>query len=96
MQILKTFNDIQKDENIQSMYVTEHLPKLFQEQKKYLLSQFKKAKMKKLKTGWQIVNGSYCLFVENEKISPPCHSDEESNESSDSEIHSQSSSASQS
>ena len=78
------------------MYVTEHLPKLFQE-KKYLLLQFKKAKMKKLKTAWQIVNGPYCLFVENKKISPsPCHFDEESNESSDSEIHSQSSSASQS
>ena len=77
------------------MYVTEHLPKLFQEQKKSLLSQFKEAKMKKLKTAWQIVNGSYCLYVENEKISP-CYSDEESNESSDGEIRSQSSSTSQS
>ena len=87
---LKTFYDIRIAENIQSVYVTEHLPKLFQEQKKSLLLQFKEAKMKKLMAVWRIVNGSYCLFVENEKISP-CHSDKESNESSDSEIRSQSS-----
>ena len=63
------------------MYVTEHLPKLFQEQKKSLLSQFTEAKMKKLTTAWRIVNGSYCIFVENEKNSP-YHYDEESYESS--------------
>ena len=76
---LKIFNDIRKVENIQPVYVTEHLPKLFQEQKKSLLSLFKEAKIKKLKTAWRIVNGSYCLYVENVKVSPPCYFDEESN-----------------
>ena len=53
--------------------------------------------MKKLETAWRIVSGSYCLYVENEKISlSPYYSDEESNESSDGEIRSQSSSTSQS
>ena len=93
---LKTFNDLRKVENIQSVCVTEQLPKLFQAQKKSLFSQIKKAKIKKLKTAWQIVNGSYCLFVENDKFAPPpCHSDKESNESSESEICSRPSSKSQ-
>ena len=43
---LKTFNNMQKVENIQSVYVTKHLPILFQEQKKSLLSQFKEPKWK--------------------------------------------------
>ena len=43
---LKTFNDIRKVANSQSVYVTEHLPKLFQEQKNHYFRNSKKPKWK--------------------------------------------------
>jgi len=50
------------------MYITEHLQKLFAEQKKALNTQFKKAKEDNKKTEWKIVNAEYCLFVNGERV----------------------------
>ena len=48
-----------------SVYITEHLPKEFQEQRKRLLPRFKEAKKSGQKTKWAITNGSYCLYVDD-------------------------------
>ena len=77
------------------MYVIELLPKMFQEQKKSLLLQLKEAKVKNQRQRGESLRDHIVFFVENEKNSPfPFHSDKESNESSDSEICSQSNSTS--
>ena len=51
-----------------SVYITEHLPKEFQEQRKRLLSQFKEGKNSGQKTKWAITNGSYCLYVDDKLV----------------------------
>ena len=48
-----------------SVYITEHLPKEFQEQRKRLLPRFKEAKKPGQKTKWAITNGFYCLYVDD-------------------------------
>ena len=54
-----------------TIYVTEHLPKTFVNQKKLLLPSFNKARKEKKQAYWRIDHGQYCLFVDNEKIPPP-------------------------
>ena len=49
-------------------YITDHLPCAFQEQRKKLLPSFNKAQADKQKTKWQIENGEYCLYIDNEKV----------------------------
>ena len=49
------------------VYITDHLPRAFQEQRKKLLS-FNKAQADKQKTKWQIENGEYCLYIDNGKV----------------------------
>ena len=66
---LKSYNDQRKMDKKSTVYVTEHLPKAFLEQKKLLMPYFKKARMNKQKTFWQAENGKYVLYVDNEKIS---------------------------
>ena len=53
------------------IYVTEHLPKKLQEQRKLLLPYYKEAKLKKQKTFWKALDGNYVLFVNGEKVETP-------------------------
>ena len=50
------------------VYVIEHLPQAFLQQKKFLLPAFKEARKLNKKTKWVAKNGEYCLFVDNERI----------------------------
>ena len=50
------------------VYVTEHLPKNLQLQKKRLLPAFKQAKSERKRATWQIENAKYCLYVEGRKV----------------------------
>ena len=74
---LKTYNQVRLAETeeagtvatIKPAFITDHLPQAFQKQKKALLPQFKKAREEKKKTSWKIMNGKYCLFIENKLVS---------------------------
>ena len=70
---LKDFNEKRKrdDKTSPPTYVTEHLPKKFQEQRKLLLPYYKEAKLIKQKTFWKALDGNYVLFVNGEKVEIP-------------------------
>ena len=53
-----------------SIFISEHLPKEFQNHKKSLMSKFKEAREENKSTYWKTVDGDYCLFVEDTKIPP--------------------------
>ena len=53
---LKQFNHAKKLNQQNSVYITEHLPKQFQLERKALLPAFKKAKALKKKTSWRAEN----------------------------------------
>jgi len=57
-------------EKAQQVYITEHLPKIFYYQKKKLNSKFKEARKAGNKTRWGISNGCYCLFINDNKVTP--------------------------
>ena len=61
---LKEYNNHLKEENSTNptVYITEHLPHKFQQQRKLLLPQFKEAKKKKQKAVWKALDGNYTLF----------------------------------
>ena len=70
---LQTYNttlSCQDDSPIQSrrVYITEHLPVAFIDQRNRLLPTFKKAKLLKKNTSWRFVGGDYCLFINGVKI----------------------------
>ena len=48
-----------------AVYVTEHLPKQFQEERKQLLPRFKEAKRLSKKTFWKAEDGHYALYIDN-------------------------------
>ena len=50
---LKFYNNRRRDQNEPPIYITKHLPKLFQEEQKLLLPHFKKAKSMSQKTSWR-------------------------------------------
>ena len=54
---LRQFNNARKMNQQNSVYITEHLPKQFQLERKALLPAFKKAKALKKKTSWRAENG---------------------------------------
>ena len=66
---LKSYNDLRKLDNKSSIFVTDHLPKVFLEQKKLLMPQFKEAKRNQQKTSWRAENGEYVLYIDNKKFS---------------------------
>ena len=70
---LKTFNETRRSCNEYSpyVYVTEHLPAKFQEQRKLLMSEFKEAKRNNQSAYWRAFDGSYCLFVDGVAINLP-------------------------
>ena len=65
---LKKYNEKRKSVDKKPHYVTEHLPKQFQQERKALLPQFKEAKRMKKKVSWRAENGHYCLYVNNVKV----------------------------
>ena len=66
---LKQLNNARKLNQQNSVYITEHLPKQFQLERKALLPAFKKAKALKKKSSWRPENGHYCLYIDNVKVS---------------------------
>ena len=66
---LKSYNDQRRMDHKLTVYVAEHLPKAFLEQKNLLMPYIKKARMNKQKTFWRAENGKYVLYVNNKKIS---------------------------
>ena len=76
---LKAYNESQKlkaNESTEScdlqirktpVFITEHLPKQFYNQKKRLMPKFKEARQAGQKTSWSISDGSYCLFIDGKK-----------------------------
>ena len=69
---LKSYNSNRKTKSLMArpVYITEHLPKQFLEQKKSLIPCFKEARAQKKKTSWGINNGEYCLYIKGKKICP--------------------------
>ena len=49
------------------VFITNHLQRAFQEQRKKLLRALK-ARTDKQKTNWLIENGECCLFVDNKRV----------------------------
>ena len=66
------------------VYVTEHLPRELQQQKKKLLSAYKEAKQNKQRTVWRIKKAKYCLYIDNVKHNPTLTDSEGENSESDS------------
>jgi len=65
---LKSHNDNRRLVNLGPQYITEHLPKKFQEEKKLLLPHFKEARKLKKKTYWKAEKGHYALYIDNIKV----------------------------
>ena len=67
---LKKYNRTRREMKQSSpyVYIIYHLPRAFQEQRKKLLPSFNKARADKQKTKWQIENGEYSLYIDNEKV----------------------------
>ena len=53
-----------------SIFISEHLPKEFQNHKKSLMPKFKEAREENKSTYRKAVDGKYCLFVEDSRIPP--------------------------
>ena len=69
---LRDYNNarIISDNHSPYVFMTEHLPKRFQLQRKFLTKAYKEAREKNQKTVWKAVDGNYALFVDGRKI--PC------------------------
>ena len=61
LQHLKSYNISRRMIHKPNIFVTDHLPKPFLEQKKLLMPFFKEAKRNKQKTSWRAVDGEYAL-----------------------------------
>ena len=72
---LKFYNIARKveDNTTPYIYVTEHLPKKFQDQRNRLLPIFNEARKNNQKTIWKATDGNYTLFVDGKRIDPPAH-----------------------
>ena len=70
---LKDYNHARNQNNSVKqppVFITEHLPQLFQKHRKMLMPQFKRARRERKRTYWKPVDGLYCLFVDNVKFEP--------------------------
>ena len=70
LKFLKSYNDKRYAENREAkpVFVTEHLPTPYYEQKKALMSLFKKARNENKKTSWAVINGDYSLLVDGVRV----------------------------
>ena len=62
------YNETRRSLNLDSVYISEHLPKQFQNERKTLLPMHKEAKKCTKKSYWKAENGHYCLYVDANKI----------------------------
>ena len=53
-----------------TVYITDHLPRIFYLQKQQLMKDFKAARKADLKTMWKVEDGSYNLYVDGVKVNP--------------------------
>ena len=81
---LKSYNEKRKEMSQGTVYITEHLLKLFQEERKLLMPYFKKTRRLKQKTHWRAENGHYCLYIDNVKVDIPYSGFNSENKSSSS------------
>ena len=65
---LKTYNIAKKLEGKPLLFVTDHLPKNFLEQKKIVNASFYSSKKNQQKTSWRAENNEYALYVNLRKI----------------------------
>ena len=65
---LKPYNQQRCLSQQSAVYVTEHLPKQFQEERKQLLPRFKEAKRLSKKIFWKTEDGHYALYIDNIKV----------------------------
>ena len=67
---LKSHNENLRHEQKSNPYVfvSDHLPQKLLEQRKQLLSMFNEARKRRQKTLWKVVDGEYCLYVDEKKI----------------------------
>ena len=79
---LKTYNEERKTKSMEAtnyVYVTEHLPRELQEQKKLLLPVYKNARKKGKKIFWRFKKETYCLYIDNVKYCDDHFSDSSEN-----------------
>ena len=57
------------NKNLPYVYVSDHLPKICQQQKRNL-PQFKEARKNRRKTSWKIIDGDYSLLIYDKIITP--------------------------
>ena len=65
---LKAHNDRRRLQSLRSQYVTEHLPKSFQEERKSLLPAFKEARSQNKKNTWRAEKGHHNLYIDGKKF----------------------------
>ena len=73
---LKSYNKIRRAENqftgsagrFKPAFVSDYLPRPYLILKNELLLHFKQARREKKKASWRIVDGEYCLFVDDKKF----------------------------
>ena len=65
---LKSYNESRKALNLNPVFVTEHLPKKFQQERKLLLPKFKEARRMNRKTVWRAEKGHYVLYIDGIKV----------------------------
>jgi len=67
---LKEYNNERKQgqEFYPYVYVSEHLPKKFQDQRKLLLDEYRKKRNNRQKAVWKAVEGDFVLFVNDKRI----------------------------
>jgi len=70
---LKNLKDYNKNRLISNpharkVYVTEHLPKSLQDQKKKLLPRFKEAREENKRASFKVEGTKYCLYINNLKV----------------------------
>ena len=61
---LKPYNQLRRLSQQSAVYVTEYLPKQFQEERKQLLPRFNEAKRLSKKTFWKAEDGHYALYID--------------------------------
>ena len=73
---LKIYNQQLKSSlsNISYVYVSDHLPKPFEAQRKKLMPQFTMARKQNKKAYWRIEEGQHCFFVDDKKVDLPIES----------------------
>ena len=68
LKYLRRYNETGRPLNLDLVYISEHLPKQCQDERKTLLPMYKEAKKCSKKTYWIAENGHYSLYVDGIKL----------------------------